>query len=152
MLWVVRAIFLTVLLIFVGFLGLQLVQLVQFGDSVEGDALSALLADRTFYGNYVSDGEPADPWVEYYAADGRLSYREGDEQSFGRWHVRDDMVCFQYDDEPGAGEYCFAVYRSESEIRLAVPVFFGLAQTKHVIGRYEVGNPENLPMSAPGTS
>lgn len=77
-----------------------------------GEQLPAEYSGVTHKGayNFTDAGDPSRFYTETTTADGKTSYSEIGVQSEGQWSVKQDMLCFDYDNEAMAGG-CFRVYR-----------------------------------------
>lgn len=77
-------------------------------------ALNQAFAGKTIEGHY-ADGAK---FVETYAGDGRLDYRDDKRQTAGRWSLQAGAFCTIYDADPSggcyrvqkAGENCYEFY------------------------------------------
>lgn len=76
------------------------------GEPVKGADLTALLANRTFSGEY--DGAP---YSEYYDADGTLRGREQAGATTGTWKVEGETVCFTYTSRATPTTDCYTANR-----------------------------------------
>jgi hypothetical protein len=76
------------------------------GEPVKGADLTALLANRTFSGEY--DGAP---YSEYYDADGTLRGRYLAGATTGTWKVEGETVCFTYTSRATPATDCYTANR-----------------------------------------
>ena len=78
---------------------------------IPGEDIADAYADKTVKAIYALEWHNAGRrFVETHTEDGRVDYTEGDFASLGRWYVKDDLMCFEYDEEPGR-EHCFTKFR-----------------------------------------
>lgn len=104
------------------------------GDKVAPADLPAIVANRTYRGDY--EGKP---YAEYYAADGSLRGKTGDEAYPGSWKVVGEQLCFTYPKEGAASETeCYTVFKNGDAI-----TWVG-ADGKIVDTNYVEGNPDKL--------
>ena len=77
-----------------------------------GDALQSSFTGMTHTGayNFNPRGEPGNRYTEWHSEDGAIIYREGKLLAKGRWAVRNDMICYDYDSNI-LGSGCFRVYK-----------------------------------------
>lgn len=108
-------------------------------------ALSALVADRTQYGDR-SDGLQD---IEYHSADGRSAYWFEDCIWRGQWWATDQMLCYVYPTTNWPGPHCFTVERHAGRLYF---IGVGDAADRLVIEitKNVPGNVENFPMDAEG--
>ncbi len=104
------------------------------GTKVAAADLSAVVSDRTHRG--LSEGKP---YAEYYAADGTVRGKTGEETYTGTWKVAGDELCFTYP-EPGVEPtaQCFTVFSKGDAIEW-------LSSDGTIVETTFVqGNPDNL--------
>ena len=101
------------------------------GAKVATTDLPAIVADRTFRGN--SEGKP---YAEYYAPDGTLRGKAGDEAYTGTWKVTGEQLCFTY---PKNNETdCYAVFKDGDAVTWVD------TNGQLVEATYVQGNPDKL--------
>ncbi|WP_371397108.1 hypothetical protein [Fretibacter rubidus] len=77
-----------------------------------GEALTSSFTGMTHTGayNFNPRGEPGNRYTEWHGDDGAIIYREGDLMAKGRWAARNDMICYDYNNNI-LGSGCFRVYK-----------------------------------------
>lgn len=69
--------------------------------------LSGLAAWSTLVGNSVAGKSDDDDLVEYYAKNGKVKQRVGNETNTGKWAIKGQKVCFDYGNDED--ETCYTV-------------------------------------------
>lgn len=109
----------------------------------DAKAIADALRDRTFYGTYVTDGEP---WTEYYSPDGRSAFAVRGCVYRGKWWADKERACFSYPELEGGDVSCFTMTRHDDAYEFSIDGADGmpvLAARTHSIA---VGNPDKLPL------
>ncbi len=101
------------------------------GEKVAPADLPAVVNDRTYRGDY--EGKP---YAEYYAPDGSLRGKTGDEAYTGSWKVVGEQLCFTYpaDDQTD----CYDVFKNGEAFTWVGPA------GKVVETTFVEGNPDQL--------
>ena len=102
--------------------------------------IAGLLRDHTIYGVYLGDG---DPWIEYYAVDGRSAFAVNGCVYRGKWWVAAGRACFAYPELEGGRPSCFTVARRGEALEFSMEAYGGLLPTART-ERIAEGNPEHL--------
>ena len=111
----------------------------------DAKAIADALTDHTFYGTYVTDGEP---WAEYYSPDGRSAFAVRGCIYRGKWWAKDGQACFAYPELEGGDTSCFTMARQDGDFDFSVVRADGttvLAARTHKIA---TGNADQLPLDA----
>ena len=103
------------------------------------EALRTALSNRTYYGRY----EGGIDWIEYYAPDGRSAYWDGCTHD-GEWWIVDDLVCFRYRGDAHHLNYCWMMYRLDSQYEFLMPS--SPAPVRAYTTAVRDGNREHLPL------
>ena len=72
-----------------------------------GQKLAGLAAWKTLVGNSVTGKSDDDDLVEYYAKNGTVKQRIGDDTSTGKWTMKGQKICFDYGNDED--ETCYRV-------------------------------------------
>jgi hypothetical protein len=112
------------------------------GTRILGDAaLHAALSDHTFYGHY----EGGINWIEYYSPDGKSAYWDGCTHD-GRWWTVADLVCFRYRGDASGRDYCWMLYRLDSQYEFLIPAGPESDAVRAFTTDIRAGNREQLPL------
>jgi hypothetical protein len=127
-------------------LGAQ-VAIAQDDTAITGEAaLRTLFTEQTFYG-HTREGSA---WTEYYRADGKSAYREGDCVTPGEWRVSENGACFAYPTFESGEIACYRLFRDGDQIDF-VPDEGGDSDADFLTESIKPGNAEQLPMSMTGS-
>ena len=85
-------------------------------ERLRGNELREAYAGKTLYGVYKrpTSRSTTTSFTEKMTKDGQTDYREGDFRSKGIWQIKNDQMCFRYDEQDRAHEHCFYEFRSGS--------------------------------------
>jgi len=85
-------------------------------ERLRGDELRAAYAGQTLYGVYKipTSRSTTTHYTEKMTEDGRTDYREGEFRSKGIWYIKNDQMCFEYDEQDREVAHCFYEFRSGS--------------------------------------
>jgi hypothetical protein len=108
-------------------------------------AIADALRDRTFYGSYVTDGEP---WTEYYAPDGRSAFAVRGCVYRGKWWAEGGQACFAYPELEGGDTSCFIMARHDDAFEFSVVRADGTSVLAARTHKIAAGNAEQLPLDA----
>ena len=111
----------------------------------DATAIADALRDRTFYGSYVTDGEP---WTEYYSPDGRSAFAVRGCVYRGKWWAADGQACFAYPELEGGDTSCFTMARRDDAFEFSVVRADGTPVLAARTNKIAAGNAEHLPLDA----
>ena len=111
----------------------------------DASAITDALKDRTFYGSYVTDGEP---WTEYYSPDGRSAFVVRGCVYRGKWWAEGGRACFAYPELEGGDTSCFTMARHDDGFEFSFVRPDGTAVLAARTNKIAAGNADRLPLDA----
>ena len=111
----------------------------------DASAIADALRDRTFYGTYVTDGEP---WTEYYSPDGRSAFAVRGCVYRGKWWAAGGRACFAYPELEGGDTSCFTMARHDDAYEFSVVGADGAPVLAARTNKIAAGNADQLPLDA----